>query len=78
MATPKPAATPAGEIEDREARNMALFLVRVFGDEASAVVAERAAKSPQKLDWQRVGSEVEKLLRDAEARADRRTLRLFD
>ena len=77
MALPQsaPAHTPA--IDDREARDMALFLVRVFGDEASSVVAERTEKSPQKVDWERVGGEVQKLLLDEEARTDRRPLRLF-
>jgi hypothetical protein len=75
MPKPAPAATPA--IDDREARDMALFLVRVFGDEASSVVAERTERSTQKVDWERVGGEIEKLLLDDEARADRRPLRLF-
>jgi hypothetical protein len=65
------------ELSDREAREMALFLVRIFGDDASTVAAERAAKSDQRADWQRVGGEVEKLLLDAVTRADDRPLRLF-
>jgi len=77
MAITKPVPTPDGEIDDREARDMALFLVRLFGDEASSVVAERSEKSEQKADWRRVGGEVEKLLVDDEARLDQRLLRLF-
>ena len=38
----------SGEINEEEAREMALFLVRIFGDEAADVAAERSAKSDQK------------------------------
>jgi hypothetical protein len=65
------------EISEREASEMALFLVRIFGNDAAAVAAERSAKSDQKADWQRVGEEIEKLLLDEAARADQRPLRLF-
>ena len=67
----------SGEINEEEAREMALFLVRIFGDEAADVAAERSAKSDQKQEWARVGSEVEKLLQDEVARGDGRPLRLF-
>jgi hypothetical protein len=77
MATPTPAPTVPSEIDDREARDMALFLVRVFGEEASSVVAERSVKSEQKADWQRVGAEVEKLLAGDSGSGDQRRLRLF-
>jgi hypothetical protein len=70
-------SAPSVEIDDREAREMAMFLVRIFGEEASDVVAERSQKSEQKEDWQRVGGEVEKLLDDDQLRDDPRPLRLF-
>jgi hypothetical protein len=66
-----------GGVDEREAREMALFLVRVFGDEAAEVVAERSEKSEQRQDWQRVGGEVEKLLDEPGSRTDPRPLRLF-
>jgi len=56
---------------------MALFLVRVFGDDAAAVVAERSENSEQKADWRRVGGEVEKLLSDEVVRMDPQPLRLI-
>jgi hypothetical protein len=60
-------SAPATRIGDSEAREMALFLVRVFGEEASEVAAERAIDSEQKQDWKRVAGEVEKLLDDSDA-----------
>jgi hypothetical protein len=75
MSMPAPATTEA--IDDREARDMALFLVRVFGDDAAAVVAERSENSEQKADWRRVGGEVEKLLSDEVVRMDPQPLRLI-
>jgi hypothetical protein len=64
-------------VDEAEARELALFLVRIFGDQAGNVAAERAGKSEQKDDWARVGTEVERLLADEEAAADDRPLRLF-
>jgi hypothetical protein len=79
MAMPHPAPiVPDGQVEDHEARDMALFLVRIFGDEAASVAAERATKSTQRMDWQRVGRAIDKLLCDERTRADRSPLRLFD
>ena len=61
----QPTAAPAprtGNIDDHEARQMALFLMRVFGEEAAAVAADRAVKSDQAADWERVGLEIAKLM----------------
>ena len=73
---PTPPASEPG-VNEAEARELALFLVRIFGDQAGDVAAERAGKSEQKNDWARVGAEVERLLADDEAAADDRPLRLF-
>ncbi len=80
MSNAQPLPTPPSSdtgIDEAEAREMALFLVRIFGDEAAEVAAERAGKSDQKGDWARVGVEIEQLLADDEAAADNRPLRLF-
>ena len=82
MSSPKTETQPcktarSGDVDDREARDMALFLVRIFGDEAAEVAAERSEKSEQKDDWKRVGDQVEKLLVDDSAKSDPRPLRLF-
>jgi hypothetical protein len=67
-----------GMVDDREAREMALFLVRVFGEEAPDVAAERAGKSDQAEEWRRVGVEIERLLSAAPIdELDRRPLRPF-
>jgi hypothetical protein len=77
LSMPKPVPLALAEISDREASEMALFLVRIFGDDAGTVAAERAAKSEQKADWRRVRKEVEKLLLDEAAASDEKPLRLF-
>ena len=80
MRNAQPLPTSASDetgIEEAEAREMALFLVRIFGDQAGEVAAERAGKSEQQADWARVGTEVERLLADEAAAADDRPLRLF-
>jgi hypothetical protein len=66
------------QIDDREAREMATFLVRIFGDEAPDVASERAEKSDQAQDWRRVEAEIERLLAEASTdEVERRPLRLF-
>ena len=80
MSNAQPLPTSASDepgIDEAEARDMALFLVRIFGDQAGDVATERAGKSEQQADWARVGVEVERLLADEAAAADDRPLRLF-
>ena len=80
MSNARPLPTPPSSetaVDEAEARELALFLVRIFGDQAGEVAAERAGKSEQKDDWARVGVEVERLLGDEAAAADDRPLRLF-
>ena len=77
---PQAAAAPAPQaagIDDREAREMALFLMRVFGDEAAAVAADRAVKSDQAADWERVGVEIAKLMAADDLPDDGPVLRPF-
>src|SRR5438105_2737539 len=72
------AAEPrAAGIDDREAGEMARFLVRIFGDEAASVAAERAVKSDQAADWERVGLAIAKLLAAEELSDEGGPLRLF-
>jgi hypothetical protein len=74
----EPASEPRPRaIDDREAREMALFMVRIFGEEAAHVAAERAVKSEQGADWERVGIEIAKLLAADDFPDEGRPLRLF-
>jgi hypothetical protein len=68
---PEDAAEPLGFVDVREA---ALFLVRIFGEEAREIAASRAELSDQGQEWRRVGQEVDDLLapRAAEASAPKR------
>lgn len=52
-------------VDDREADEMALFLIRIFGEEAAEVATERAAKSDQAEEWRRVGLAIDRRLADA-------------
>jgi hypothetical protein len=56
---PEDAAEPLGFVDVREA---ALFLVRIFGEEAREIAASRAELSDQSQEWRRVGKEVNDLL----------------
>ena len=56
---PEDAAEPLGFADVREA---ALFLVRIFGEEAREIAASRAELSDQAKEWRRVGKEVDDLL----------------
>lgn len=58
-------------IDEQEARDMALFLVRIFGDEAAEVAADRAINSEQAADWRRVGHAVDDLLGEQETAVPR-------
>jgi hypothetical protein len=58
-------AERTGEGNDPEISRTALFLVRVFGRGAAEVAAERARRSDQAEDWQRVAIAVDRLLEEA-------------
>lgn len=49
---------------DGTPREIALFLVRIFGEEARDIVRDRACKSEQPAEWGRVMAEVDRLLSD--------------
>jgi hypothetical protein len=55
----------SAKLDAREVREMALFMVRVFDEEASEVAAQRARKSDQADDWRRVGAEIDRLIAEA-------------
>jgi hypothetical protein len=51
-----------------DVEEIALFLVRIFGDDAREVAAHRAEHSDQAEDWKQVGQSIEALLEGAPAR----------
>lgn len=44
--------------------DIALFLVRIFGEEARDIARERAQESDQPGEWGRVMAEIDRLLSD--------------
>jgi hypothetical protein len=59
---PAPSETAAPSLGLAEVEEAALFLVRIFGEEARDIAAHRAEASEQGGDWRRVGAKVDELL----------------